>query len=159
MFMNEILVLFLVLVFCSAAYSQKVENNSEINESPITVNFCDLLNNTMAYSGKLIRVRALYVTEFEKSSLSSPNCPVPDYPYITWVEFDKSFKDCTKKSVRKKLNKMKEGINSDVTFVGSFETEGHFGQLDMYLTQLNVTCVENVQDAKNFKPLPDGKNN
>ena len=121
-----------------------------------TVEFCDLSGRL--YNNKIVRVRALYRSDFEESSLFSPDCYVPNF---VWVTFDPSHRSCTNKKVQKKLNKVKWGRDVDVVFVGRLETGGDgaggYGHMDMYAMQFVVTCVEDVKPLGSFRPLPDEK--
>jgi len=52
---------------------------------PQTVEFCELLRKAKDCKDKEVRVRAIYRTDFEESSLHSPQCYAPLY---VWVKFD-----------------------------------------------------------------------
>jgi hypothetical protein len=123
---------------------------------PQTVEFCELLRKAKDYKDKEVRVRALYRTDFEESSLHSPHCYVPLY---VWVKFDPALRGCDNRGAMKKLDKKKWGMSVDVVFIGRLETDGHYGHMDMYSMQFIVTCVEDVKPLGSFRPLPDQKKN
>ena len=54
---------------------------------PEDVTFCELSKNPLAYSGKRIRIRAVYSYMFEVSRLKSPTC-CSDHGESIWVDFD-----------------------------------------------------------------------
>jgi hypothetical protein len=122
---------------------------------PQTVEFCELLQKAKEYKGKEVRVRALYRTNFEESSLHSPHCYSP---WFVWVEFDTTLRACDNRGAMKKPNKQKWGTSIDVVFIGRLETDGSYGHMDMYPMQFVVTCVEDLKPLGSFRPLPDQKN-
>jgi hypothetical protein len=138
----------------SGVVNKPLSQQSSSTDIP-TVEFCQLNGQ---YKNKVVRVRALYRSGFEESSLYSPNCYVPN---LVWVKFDPSHRSCTKKNVQKKLDKIKDGQSVDVVFIGRLETEGDgaggYGHMDMYAMQFVVTCVEEVKPSGKFRPLPDEK--
>src|SRR4030095_6530689 len=103
-----------------------------------TVEFCELFQKAASLKDKEVRVRALYRTNFEESSLYSPVCYAP---MLTWVEFNPTHRSCTTKKMQKKLDQMQWGKSVDVIFIGRFETKGQYGHMDMYPTKFVVTCV------------------
>jgi len=121
-------------------------------DNPQTVAFCDLLNNPQAFEGKLIRVRALYLTDFEKAVLTAPACAVPRP--VTWVSFEKSWESRTSWRLRHAMNGIKWNVESDVVLVGTFKTGGPFGHLDVYPFLFEVYRVEAVKPSGSFRPLP-----
>jgi hypothetical protein len=118
-----------------------------------TIDFCQI---GPAYNGKVVRVRAIYISGFEKSSLSSPACYVPN---LTWVDFEISNTTCDSKKQLKKLKKARYGQGVDVVFVGRFENDkpGGYGHMDMYATRFVVTCVEAVKSLGSCRSMPEGK--
>ena len=55
-----------------AAQSQKADSID-----PQTVVYCEILKDPQAFNGKMIRVRALYQTDFEQSVIAAPGCTGP----------------------------------------------------------------------------------
>jgi len=129
--------------------------NSKAPE-PLTVKFCELLRKAEDYKGKEVRVRALYRTDFEESSLHSPYCYAP---WLVWVKFDPTMRGCDNRGAMKRLNKHQWGTSVDVVFIGRLETEGSYGHMDMYPMQFAVSYVEEVKPLGSFHPLPDQKKN
>jgi len=95
-----------------------------------TVTFCALLDHAKQYSGEVVRVRAIYQTDFEKSALDSPKCTI-GIPML-WVEFDKSWETRTKLRFRWALHHGRWGEAKDVVFVGVFRVGGSHGHMGMY---------------------------
>lgn len=118
-----------------------------------TVAYCDLVGNAERYSNKAVRVRGIYSSDFEKDTISAPDC----YQVPAWIDFAPTYKWCTTRKLQKKMDGIKWGQSVDIVIVGRFETGRHFGHLDMYYRRLVVTCVESVQPLGNFRPLPGQK--
>jgi hypothetical protein len=116
-----------------------------------TVEFCDLQKNTEKLNGKMVRVRALWKTDFEQSTLTAPSCVFP-LPTI-WVDFEKSWESRTSWRHRHATNHVKWGMH-DVVFVGIMRTGGRFGHQDMYSDVIQVHRVEAVRPLGSFRPFP-----
>jgi hypothetical protein len=58
-----------------------------------TVAYCAILDNPKAFEDKMVRVRALYQTDFEQAALTAPACTTP-MP-LTWVDFERSWESRT----------------------------------------------------------------
>ena len=72
----------------------KVRNSkqSPAPAKPITVAYCELLSNPDPYERKVIRVKAIYSSHFEKSAIRDPNC---NREFLwTWVDFDEQNATC-----------------------------------------------------------------
>ncbi len=123
-------------------------------DEPLTVEFCELLQKAKDYKGKEVRVRALYRSDFEESSLHSPQCYLPTF---VWAKFDPTLRACDGRGALKRLGKKKWGTSVDVVFIGRLEAERSYGHMDMYPMQFVVTCVEAVKPLGSFRPLPDQK--
>jgi hypothetical protein len=119
---------------------------------PLTVEFCELMQKAKDYKGKEVRVRALYRSDFEESSLHSPQCYLPMF---VWVKFDATLRACASRGAMKRLGKKKWGTSVDVVFIGRLEADRSYGHMDMYPMQFVVTCVEEVKPLGSFRPLPD----
>ncbi len=117
--------------------------------------YCEVLNNPQAYKDKMIRVRALYETDFELSGLTAPACPTA-LP-MTWVNFEKSWESRTSWRVRRAIDGVKWRIQADVVLVGRFRTGGSFGHMDMYPFLLEVYRVEACKASGSFRPYPQAK--
>jgi hypothetical protein len=142
-----------VLVPCGQCNAADTINDEITNAQ--TVAYCDVLSHPDAFKDKMIRVRALYETDFEESALTAPSCALP-FP-MTWVKFDESWKSRTSWRVRHAKNNAEWGVQSDVVFIGRLRTDGHFGHLDMYPLLLEVFKVEAVKPSGSFRPLPQTK--
>jgi hypothetical protein len=128
-----ILVIFIFVLTSTNSANGAVAQTRELP----TLNYCELVQNADAYNGKLVRVRGTYSSWFEHSGLNCSDCPDS-----TWCDF--SFDMCPKS---KKLKA--EIVN--VIFVGIFKTAGHYGHLNGYHHQLDVSCVEFAQSiSKNY---------
>jgi hypothetical protein len=119
---------------------------------PLTVEFCELLQKAKDYKGKEVRVRALYRSNFEESSLHSPQCYLPMF---VWVKFEPTLRVCDDSGAMKWLGKKKWGTSVDVVFIGRLEADRSYGHMDMYPMQFVITCVEAVKPLGSFRPLPD----
>lgn len=94
-----------------------------------TVTYCKLVNNAFDFDHKIVRVRAVYGNEFERSFLYDSNCkkdspPVaPEkVPAETWAEWDESFVskgDSDEAILNRKINGFGR---KDVTLIGKFDS-------------------------------------
>jgi len=156
MLINLFLAVIVGVIQGAQAYTAADANVMPKATEPQTVEFCELLQKAKEYKGKEVRVRALYRTNFEESSLHSPHCYAP---WFVWVEFDATQRSCGNRGARKNLDKKKWGTSVDVVFIGRLEADGHYGHMDMYPMQFVVTCVEEVKPLGSFRPLPDQMKN
>ena len=117
-----------------------------------TVAYCEVQSNPGAFKDKMIRVRALYQTDFEHSALTAASCtaPIP----MTWVDFEKSWESRTSWRLHRATDRVKWRVQADVVFVGRFRTGGHFGHMDMYPYLIEVYKVEAIKSSGSFRPLP-----
>ena len=149
-----------VLITASASYGQTATtapNNTADLSKAQTVAFCEVLDQSEAFNNKLIRVRALYETDFERSALTAPSCatPIP----MTWVDFDKNWEHRTRWRVRRAISGQPWRLQTDVVFIGIFRSDGHFGHMDAYPFLFEVYKVEAIRPTGSFRPLPEGKSN
>src|SRR5271170_58582 len=125
----------LLLLNCSTA---RARNNPET--PPLDVNYCPLSKDPSAFSGKRIRIRAIYRYMFEIQRLEPPAC-CPDRMDKTWVEIDAGLEG---HSLRR-FNKFPEGMGVVlVVFVGRFDTEGPYGD-GGYRFKLTVDRIEALE--------------
>jgi hypothetical protein len=101
----------------------------------------------------MVRVQAVYETDFEKSVITSPACPAP-FPLMIWVEFDDRWESRTPRKVRKKVSNVKWRVPLDVVFVGKIKTDGEYGHMDMYHIEIEVYRVEAATKPKHSMPHP-----
>jgi hypothetical protein len=120
-----------------------------------TVAYCDLLEHSEKFKNQMIRVRATYETDFEKSVITSPSCPTP-LP-MTWVTFDDHWESRTTRGLRKTVSQAKWRVSLDVVFIGKFKTDGRYGHMDMYPLSIEVYKVEAATASKTpeHSPSPD----
>lgn len=132
-----------------------------LNSSKIpTVSYCDLIKNAADYDKKIVRVRAIYFSDFEKEYLyddrcessQSPSAP-EKVPAETWAEWDKTFVS-KGDSDEAKLNRQLNGFGrKDVTVVGMFHSTNEqgdpdapnlFGHMNCCHYQFSVMRVESI---------------
>jgi len=105
------------------------------------------------YSGKVIRVSAIYRYGFEWSELYCLEC-VSEAK--TWVDLDESFVSSTKASVRKKIGPHGfKGRTVSVIMVGRFDVGGGYGHMGAYRFRLLVSRVEKADVLLNDSPSPN----
>jgi hypothetical protein len=109
------------------------------------VEYCELQGNEK-YDEKIVRVHGIYFTDFEESTLDSPNCTLPDIRFNTlriWIRFDPSYNRLTDKRWQRAMEKVEWRHPVEVVFVGRYKhrTSGH---MDMYSSRLEVMMVEYV---------------
>jgi hypothetical protein len=119
----------------------------------VTVSYCNLMHNTERYSGKLVRVSAIYRYGFEWSELYCLECV---NEARTWVDLDESFMSSTKSSVRKKIGEHGfKGRTVRVIMVGRFDEGGGYGHMGAYRFRLLVSRLENADVILNDSPSPN----
>jgi len=154
-FRNLIFTAFVCLTAAGAVHAQSAETanvTSEAVAAAQTTTFCEIQNSPSRFKNKMVRVRALYETDFEKSIITAPSCNTP-FP-TTWVDFDKLWESRTKRGVRRALSKLKWRFQSDVVFIGLIKADGHYGHMDLYPLSIEVFKVEAVRASGRFRPLP-----
>ena len=124
---------------------------NQVVASVQTVAYCDILQHSDKFKNKMVRVQAVYETDFEKSVINSPACPAP-FPMRLWVEFDERWESRTPRKVRKKVSNLKWRVPLDVVFVGKIKTDGKYGHMDMYPIEIEVYKVEAATTRKNAMP-------
>lgn len=114
--------------------------NSNPQGTPQGVSYCDLAKNPSAFSGKRIRVHAVYRYAFEIQRLEAPGCCPEAAPKI-WVEIGATLEG----SSLKLFNKFPKGEGLVLaTFAGTFESGGTYGTFaDRH--KLTVDHIENVE--------------
>jgi hypothetical protein len=148
------------VLLCSAGpltLPAQVANNATETKSALAgapaVGLCEVEKSPQKFNNKMIRIRALYETDFEASVISSPYCSEP-FP-ATWVEFEAKWESRSRWSVRHGLSNIKWRVPKDVVFVGLFEAKGGYGHLDKYPFLFTVYRVDAVRDSGRFRPLPE----
>jgi hypothetical protein len=124
-----------------------------------TVDLCDLWAHPDRHDGQLVRVRALYWTEFESSVVWSLACDYPTLFMAIWVDYDPAFEHLTSRSVRKAREGLRWEHSADVVLVGRFEAKPRdgrtlrgFGHEDLYPHRIVVMSVERLQPIDGLKP-------
>lgn len=147
----------LSLLLCSSAFCQFHEVKSDHVDlaDAQTLAYCDILNSPETFKNKLVRVRALYETDFELSTITAPSCSTP-FPMM-WVEFEKDWERRTRWLVRRAIKGQQWRVQMDVVFIGIFRTDGHFGHMDMYPFLFEVYKVESIRPSGSFRPMPEQK--
>lgn len=146
----------MLFTFCAVSVSRGCLGSTAANDEVSavqTVAYCDLLDHNQAFKDKMIRVRALYQTDFEQSALTSPSCALP--MLLTWVDFEKSWESRTSWRLRRAIDHCQWRVQIDVVLVGRFKTGNSFGHMGMYPFLLEVYKVEAVKPLGSFRPLPD----
>lgn len=109
--------------------------------SKVDISYCRLASDPSTFSGKRIRIRAIYRYAFEIQRLESPTCCPQRGPKI-WVEISAGLEGRSEKLFRK-LDKQGAGV-ALVVFVGRFEGGGPYGSFgDRF--QLSVDEIEKVE--------------
>jgi hypothetical protein len=130
------------LLSCSMAYP-----NDKPDNTPQEVTYCQLARDPAAFSGKRIRVRAIYKYMFEMSRLSSPAC-CPERQVSIWVDFDEKLGG----NSRKLFRRFPKGMGSVLaTFAGRFEGGGPYGD-GGYRFKFTVDEIERLEARA--KPSP-----
>ncbi|MGC1620789.1 MAG: hypothetical protein WA765_20030 [Candidatus Acidiferrum sp.] len=109
--------------------------------TPQNVTYCQLAADPSAFSGKRIRLRAIYSYMFEVSRLKSPTCcPGPDT--LIWVDFDEELGA----NSRKLFHQFPEGMGVVLAvLVGKIETGKVYGPFGERV-RLVVDQIERVEE-------------
>jgi hypothetical protein len=136
--------------------SVSISGTDDLTEAQ-TISYCQLIENARAFDGKLVRVRALYETDFEKTALTAPACasPLP----VTWVDFDSAWESRSPGRLRRAMIavRSKWNVQTDVVLIGRFRAGASFGHNGMYQYLLQVYKIEALKPSGSFRPLPDEK--
>jgi hypothetical protein len=104
------------------------------------VSYCDLVKTPQLFSGKRIRVRAIYDYAFEIQSLNQPGC-WPTHGDRIWVEIEAELEGSSLKLFRK----FPKGMGSALaTYEGRFETGQAYGD-GGYRSKLTVDKIEKLE--------------
>ncbi|HVA16174.1 MAG TPA: hypothetical protein VMV59_00525 [Candidatus Dormibacteraeota bacterium] len=128
--------LVVLLLGCCTAYPKDKPDNA-----PKEITYCQLARDPAAFSGKQIRVRAIYKYMFEMSRLKSPTCCAErDVPI--WVDFDEKLGG----NSRKLFRRFPKGMGLVLaTFAGRFEGGGPYGD-GGYRFKFTVDEIEKLED-------------
>ena len=115
-------------------------------DSATEVDYCRLVADSSAFSGRKVRVRAAYRFGFEWSQMYCPKCL--DFG-ATWVSFDENGQDRPLMRRLHKLMMKHSGLGQTVegTFVGSFHDGGHYGHQGVYKYDFVIEDVLNFHVA------------
>ncbi len=131
----RLFILSFLLLNCSPV---RAHNNPET--MPQEVTYCQLAKDPSAFSGKRIRVRAIYRYMFEIQRLEPPAC-CPDRMDKTWVEIVSGLEGDS----LKQFNKFPKGMGLVLAvFVGRFDAGGPYGD-GGYRFKLTVDRIEAVE--------------
>jgi hypothetical protein len=129
------IVLIVLLLTCCVSWA-----SSNPQETPQDISYCDLAKNPSAFSGKRIRVRAIYRYAFEIQRLEAPMCCPEARPKI-WMEINANLEGNSLKLFRKFPKG--EGLVF-ATFIGTFESGGTYGTFaDRH--KLTVDQIERIE--------------
>ena len=135
----------ILLSFFSVASPPRLSANVETMEN---VSYCQLAKDPNAFSGKRIRIRAIYSYMFEVSSLKSPTC-CPDHGALIWVDFDEE-------KVNSLLRQLPNGMGTVLAvFVGKIETGriyGPFGEKVRFVVDRIERVEKRARTNRNRQP-------
>lgn len=124
---------------------------SHPENEPQDVTYCQLANDPSAFSGKRIRVRAIYKYMFELSALRAPTCCTDaDHGGGIWVDFE----DVPEGNAHKMTKKFPKGMGYVLAvFVGKIETGEAYGtgQRVRFVVQ-QVLSVEREENSRHGPP-------
>ena len=146
--------------------TKPINTNQNIETSPLnlpnipTVTYCELIKNSTNYDKKVVRVRGIYFTAFEKMYLYDETCETDKSPTApekvpaeTWAEWDKSFVS-KGDSEEAKLNRQLNGFGrKDVTVIGKFyatneqndaNAPNRFGHMNCCRFQFSILRLEKI---------------
>ena len=127
-----------IAVLLSCAFAQA---DDSAKTAFTDLNYCDLVKNPSSFSGKRIRIRAIYSYMYEVSVLKPPTC-CPESGVSIWVEVDDN--SFNSNSIRLHRRFPKDAGYVLGTFVGRFESGESYGHMQ-YRFQLVVEGIEKVE--------------
>jgi|HubBroStandDraft_6_1064221.scaffolds.fasta_scaffold70276_4 hypothetical protein len=115
---------------------------------PQEVTYCQLAGDPAKFSGKRIRIQAIYSYMFEVSSLRPPTC-YTEHDIGIWVDFDSKLEGASKRF----FSKFPKGMGFVLAvFIGTIETG------DTYGTGQRVHfLVEHIEEVKRMANPPLGR--
>jgi hypothetical protein len=114
------------------------------------VSYCDLVKSPQSFSGKRIRVRAIYKYGFEIQRLDPPAC-CSEREVKIWVEIEAGLQGHSLKL----FGKLPRGMGLALaTFVGTFESGGPYGDSG-YRFKFTVDQIENLEGTAKASPSHD----
>ena len=132
----RLLALSLLLLNCRPTHAGR-----EPEATPQDVTYCQLAKDPSAFSGRRIRIRAIYSYMFEVSHLKSPTC-CPERGALIWVDFDEELRGNSKKL----FHKFPEGMGVVLAvFVGKIETGKVYGPFAERV-RLVVDQIEKIEE-------------
>ncbi|HKR61800.1 MAG TPA: TIGR03067 domain-containing protein [Pyrinomonadaceae bacterium] len=138
--MAKLLTVFLTFLF-AASYQQ---NKPVVPNDVPTISYCELISNAGLYAGRIVRVNAIWEYGFERSFLSSRECP--GLEYRAWAEFVDDL--CA--GSEKKLSKLQDkDVTTKVGVVITGKLTGsppgqRYGD-GGYGYQFTISCVERAK--------------
>jgi hypothetical protein len=145
---------------------------SDLSKIP-TVTYCNLIKNSAEYDKKIVRVRAVYFNEFERSYLYDETCEADQpltapekVPAETWVQWDKSLVsqgDSDEAKLNRQLNSFGR---KDVTIIGRFDSTNEqgdvnapnlFGHMNCCRYQFSIIRLEKIIIMPNENNKPDNE--
>jgi hypothetical protein len=135
----------LILSFsCCSAEAQKPEGAVQ------DVSYCELVKTPQSFSGKRIRVRAIYRYGFEIQRLGQPAC-CSERAIKIWVEMEAGLQGHSLKIYRKFPKGMGLAL---ATFAGTFESGGPYGD-GGYRFKFTVDQIEKLEATAKPSPSHD----
>jgi hypothetical protein len=130
-----------LLMLCRPAEARQSEATAQ------AVAYCDLVKSPQSFSGKRIRVRAIYKYGFEIQRLDPPMC-CPERELKIWVEMEAKLQGNSLKLFRKFPKGMGLAL---ATFVGTFESGGPYGD-GGYRFKFAVDEIEKLEGTAKASP-------
>jgi len=129
----------LVFTLVAACYCANAETPARAAQE---VSYCELVKTPLSFSGKRIRVRAVYKYGFEIQRLDPPTC-CPERGIKIWVEIGSGLEGGSLNL----FHKLPKGMGLALaTLVGTFESGGPYGD-GGYRFKFTVDHIERVEAA------------
>ena len=159
----KILILILLVNMITVAQSRTTSKATKISD----VEYCNLIQNNASYHKKRVRVRAVFIIDFEAHFLYNTECQGEvGSENRVWVEFGSDYEKFSKPEIIKRFEgilkpskrldgtmNMGDSKRVEVLVVGRFESGNYkYGHVSSYDYQITIESIEEVKSVSDNTP-------
>ena len=130
-----------------------VDTSATIKQEVSSVCFCELVKHPELYDGKVVRVEAIYYSNFESSLLYDPLCSGDDNfvaPNLK-CDTDKSCKELTEKVDKENVGDPFSGMRTRLVMIGTFKngrtSNPHYGKQNSIRFEFLISSIEKAKSV------------